>query len=709
MNKRWSLILISLLLALLLAACGSDTAEEATPVKEEVAAPVEEAAESEIVYEAKMLASFKPLPASVPHEGYELSDELVDLGRMLYYEDRLSISQEMSCNSCHPLDAYGVDGVQFSPGHDGNPVGRNSPTVYNAALHLSQFWDGRAADVEEQAKGPILAGGEMGMPNPEYVLRVLDSIPGYLPLFEAAFPDDDDPLNYENVGTAIGAFERKLMTPGAFDDLLNGDDSALTDQEKHGLALFVNTGCTTCHYGTAVGGERYAVMGQVKPYPGLTDEGRVAVTGSSVDKYAFKVPSLLNISETSPYLHDGSITDLNELVSIMAEYQLAKELTTDEVTDIVAFLNVLTGEIPTEYIAVPEFPESGADTPAPYSYEESSEDAPAAEEVTADITPAMLSVFGVLPESVPADGYELSDELVDLGRILYYENRLSISQEMSCNSCHPLDNYGVDSLQFSPGHDGNPVGRNSPTVYNAALHLSQFWDGRAADVEEQAKGPILAGGEMGMPNSEYVLLVLNSIPDYLPLFESAFPNDSDPLNYDNVGTAIGAFERQLMTPSAFDTYLDGDEDALTDREKDGLLLFIQTGCTTCHYGTAVGGERYAVMGDAKPYPGITDEGRIAVTGSGVDEFAFKVPSLRNIADTAPYLHDGSITSLEEMVALMAEYQLDTMLSAMEVDDIVVFLNALTGEVDMDYIAIPEFPESGADTPAPYSYEETSSG
>lgn len=363
--KRNSLYaVLTLLLLLLLAACGQGEAEE-------TAAPAVEAeptlAPDEYTPEA--LLAFKPLPEVVLPENYELTEELVTLGRMLYYEPRISISQEISCNSCHLLDNYGVDGLQFSLGHDGKPVGRNSPTVYNAALHLSQFWDGRAADVEEQAQGPILASGEMGMPDPEYVIFVLNTIPGYMPLFEAAFPGEADPINYDNVGRAIGAFERYLLTPGAFDALLNGDEDALNAQEKRGLALFVSTGCTTCHYGEAIGGKRYAVLGQVEAYPEVTDEGRFAITGDEADMHAFKVPSLLNIAETGPYLHNGTITTLEEMVPLMAKYQLGKELTDAQIADIVAFMNALTGEIPVDYIAVPEFPESGPDTPGPYEYE----------------------------------------------------------------------------------------------------------------------------------------------------------------------------------------------------------------------------------------------------------------------------------------------------------------------------------------------------
>jgi cytochrome c peroxidase len=316
-------------------------------------------------YDPSMLAPYGQLPEVVEPTTYTLTPELVDLGRMLFYENRMSISQTISCNTCHLLDNYGVDGLQFSLGHEGIPVGRNSPTVYNAALHISQFWDGRAADVEEQAKGPILASGEMGMPDPGYVEEVLKTIPGYLPLFQAAFPGQDDPIVYDNVAIAIGAFERGLLTPGRFDALIGGDDAALTADEKRGLATFNSVGCVGCHNGPAVGGQMYSVLGTVKPWPGVTDEGRYAITGLEADKFSFKVPSLRNIEKTGPYLHDGSIDNLEEITRMMAEYQLGRTLTDAEVADIVAFMTSLTGEIPTDYIAPPELPENGPDTPGP--------------------------------------------------------------------------------------------------------------------------------------------------------------------------------------------------------------------------------------------------------------------------------------------------------------------------------------------------------
>ncbi len=311
------------------------------------------------------LAIFGKLPEAFENPANPLTGAKIALGRMLYYEPRLSKAQEISCNSCHGLDNFGVDGLDFSIGHLEHKTGRNSPTVYNAAGHIAQFWDGRAADVEAQAKGPILAGGEMAMPNPEYVIKVLKSIPGYAEKFKAAFPDAEDPITYDNVGAAIGAFERKLTTPGRFDEFLAGKNDALTQQEQRGLQTFIATGCITCHVGPTVGGLTYQKLGLVKPWPALTDKGRGAHTGNAAEDYFFKVPSLRNIAETGPYLHDGSINSLPLLVAMMAEHQLGKTLTNEQIADITAFLNALTGEIDADYIKKPDLPASGPNTPKP--------------------------------------------------------------------------------------------------------------------------------------------------------------------------------------------------------------------------------------------------------------------------------------------------------------------------------------------------------
>lgn len=311
------------------------------------------------------LSLFRPLPAVIPSEDNPLTDEKVALGRMLYYETRLSRNHDISCNSCHMLDKYGVDGQPTSPGHKGLRGDRNSPTVYNAAGHFVQFWDGRAGTVEEQAKGPVTNPVEMAMPSEERVVATLKSMPEYVEAFKKAFPGERDPVTFDNVGRAIGAFERRLVTPARWDKFLQGDHSALTGDEKKGFNHFVSAGCPACHAGVYVGGNLFHRLGAVKPWPDTTDTGRAKVTNQEADRMMFKVPGLRNIEKTGPYYHDGGIGTLEEAVSRMAEYQLGKTLAQEEVQSIVIWLKSLTGEIPGEYIKAPPLPKSTSRTPKP--------------------------------------------------------------------------------------------------------------------------------------------------------------------------------------------------------------------------------------------------------------------------------------------------------------------------------------------------------
>jgi cytochrome c peroxidase len=310
-------------------------------------------------------------------------------------------------------------------------------------------------------------------------------------------------------------------------------------------------------------------------------------------------------------------------------------------------------------------------------------------------------IFKPLPKQYDSKDNPITKEKVELGRQLYFEKRLSKNHDLSCNSCHVLSKYGVDNEPTSPGHKGQRGSRNSPTVYNAGSHIAQFWDGRAPTLEEQAKGPVLNPVEMAMPDEATVVKVLESIPGYLPMFKKAFPKDARPITYDNMAKAIGAFERTLVTPSRFDKYLAGDEKALTDAEKKGLQTYINTGCTMCHVGENLGAATYQKLGLMKPVPGVKDFGRFDVTKSEADKFFFKVPSLRNVAMTGPYLHDGSLKTLEETVAFMAEYQLNRKLAKEDVDSITTFLKALTGDLPpAAVIAEPKPLPAGKDTPKP---------
>ncbi len=298
-------------------------------------------------------------------------------------------------------------------------------------------------------------------------------------------------------------------------------------------------------------------------------------------------------------------------------------------------------------------------------------------------------IFGELPKIADNKNNPVTDEKVALGKSLYFDNILSENQTQSCNTCHNLDTYGVDNFSTSPGDKEGTFGtRNSPTTLNAALHISQFWDGREPDVEAQAGGPVLNPVEMGMPSEKAVIDRLSNNEEYQQMFAKAFPEDADPITYDNMKKAIGAFERKLITPSKFDDYLAGENTALNDLEKQGLELFIDKGCIACHSGNVLGGniyQKFGVYGDYWEYTKSKkiDEGKFEVSKIESDKYVFKSPSLRNISKTYPYFHDGSVKSLEDAVNIMAKLQLNINLTDDESKAIIAFLNSLTGEVPAD--------------------------
>ncbi len=289
------------------------------------------------------LTLITPLPDKMPG-GEKDTAALVQLGQELYSDKRLSVNNTISCNSCHGLDnkLAGADGEPTSKGAFGQRGGRNSPTSLNAGFHMAQFWDGRAATLEDQAKGPILNPVEMAMPNEKEVLQRLSQVDRYQTLFAKAFPQGAEKITYDNVARAIAAFERTLITRDRFDDFLKGDAKALSPQELKGLKTFLETGCTTCHNGPALGATTYQKVGLVNAYENAEDLGRFAVTKDADDKLKFKVPSLRNIALTAPYFHDGRVAALDKAVQKMAWMQLGKELTADETASLTAFLRALS-------------------------------------------------------------------------------------------------------------------------------------------------------------------------------------------------------------------------------------------------------------------------------------------------------------------------------------------------------------------------------
>ncbi len=313
-------------------------------------------------------AQFKPIPTIAPVlPGNPATPAKLLLGKMLYFDPRLSASHAISCNSCHNIGLGGADNQETSIGHHWQRGGRNSPTVFNAVYNTAQFWDGRAKDLEAQAGGPIVNPVEMASPA-AHVVQQLSAIPGYVIAFHAAFPGSPNPVSMENVQQALAVFEATLITPNApFDKFLRGDASALNDREKTGLKLFIEKGCAACHNGINIGGGRYAPFGVVEK-PGAAflppqDKGRFMVTKTAGDEYVFKVPTLRNIALTAPYFHTGKEWDLRQAVAVMGTTQLGAKLTDDQIDRITDFLGSLTGQIPR--VIYPELPPGVTSTPHP--------------------------------------------------------------------------------------------------------------------------------------------------------------------------------------------------------------------------------------------------------------------------------------------------------------------------------------------------------
>jgi cytochrome c peroxidase len=313
-------------------------------------------------------AGLKPVPYGLQAvEDNPVTREKIELGKVLFFDPRLSASGVISCNTCHNLGTGGDDNLPTSVGHGWQQGPRNAPTVLNAVFNEAQFWDGRAEDLKAQAKGPVQAGVEMAN-KPENVVVTLKSMPEYVERFARAFPGEDDPVTFDNMAKAIEAFEVTLVTPNApFDQFLEGNDGALTDAQKVGLALFIDKGCTSCHNGVNVGGHDYFPFGLIER-PGADilppdDKGRYRVTETVSDEYVFRAAPLRNIAITAPYFHSGKIWDLEQAVAVMGTAQLGAKLTDDEVASIAEFLQSLTGEQPR--VDYPIMPLETADTPRP--------------------------------------------------------------------------------------------------------------------------------------------------------------------------------------------------------------------------------------------------------------------------------------------------------------------------------------------------------
>jgi len=302
----------------------------------------------------------QPVVAAKPKDA-----KLVELGKKLFFDPRLSKSGFISCNSCHNLSMGGTDNLKTSIGHNWKQGPINSPTVLNSSMNIAQFWDGRAADLKAQAGGPIANPGEMAFTH-ELAISVLQSIPGYVAEFKTTFGSDK--VDIDKVTNAIAAFEETLVTPDSrFDKWLKGDKKALNQEELAGYNLFKGSGCTACHNGRAVGGNSFQKLGVVEPYKTANPaQGRFGVTGKDADRFFFKVPTLRNVELTYPYFHDGEAATLKDAVNTMGRIQLGKKFTDEENLKVVAFLKTLTGKQPS--FKLPILPPSSESTPRPQPF-----------------------------------------------------------------------------------------------------------------------------------------------------------------------------------------------------------------------------------------------------------------------------------------------------------------------------------------------------
>jgi cytochrome c peroxidase len=330
----------------------SSQAAESTPTQ----------GENELLKEAQ--GHFKPLPKDMGTAEFPVTPARVDLGRMLFFDPRISVDGTVSCARCHLSSLYATDGLAKSHGPKDQLAPRNAPTVFNAALYFKQHWRGDIENVEEQAKGSLLGG----FGNPDYAAAMarVKAIADYNELFKKVFPDDADPVTADNWGKAIGAYERTLVTPSRFDEYLGGKHDALSAEERRGLRTFIDTGCASCHNGAGLGGGKFRKFGVKEDYWKATgskeiDRGRIDVTKDPDDLHVFKVAGLRNVEMTPPYFHDGSVGTLPEAVRIMARVQLEKNLSDEDTASIVTFLKSLTGKLPENFANNPVLPAGGFD------------------------------------------------------------------------------------------------------------------------------------------------------------------------------------------------------------------------------------------------------------------------------------------------------------------------------------------------------------
>lgn len=699
-------------------------------------------------------------PAELPQVADEV--EKIALGRYLFFDRRLSANNSLACATCHRPEHAFSDGQQLSRGYPSTKLFRNTPSLVNAGYRSDYFWDGRIGDLPSVVRDHITEAHFMAMDGRLMVQRLIQ-VPAYAELFQEIYGDEP---SFGKVLDALAAYVASLNSASTpYDRFLDGDRDALSEEATAGLALFRGkAGCARCHQGPllsdgsfhhldvpAVGDllddprrevtfrRFFRVLG-VPAYRHLDgDPGRYAVTLDEDDRGKFRTPSLREVAHTAPYMHNGSLKTLRQVARFYnagggpgqsADLQ-PLGLSERQVDQLVAFLQALGNE-PIE-LDPPELPDydvfplgngndqdaSAKDRPSS-SADGSSERRPAAE--LADHFP-LLAPLGDPPH--PPDN-PISDAKAELGKLLYFDPRMSGDGSTSCHSCHATSTGWTLRTAISMGSPGSSHWRNSQTVLNVAWYSKFNWDGAASSIEQQNAGA-WTGAVAGNLDPALAEERLTQIPQYVERFAEVFGTELP--SWDDALRAVATFQRQIVSRQVpFDDYLSGDTTAISEAAKRGHQLFVgKARCIVCHHGPLAGDDDYHALGVPpnedfldSPLKQITfrfqlaskgvprqryrdsdrDEGLYYVTRRDEDRGKFRTPTLRDLIHTAPYMHNGVFQTLAEVVEFYDAGGGDGPnksplveplgLSEAERHDLVAFLQSLSG--DPIRIAAPQLPE-----------------
>ncbi len=701
----------------------------------------------------------------------EHPDAQVALGKYLFFDRRLSGNNALSCASCHQPDYAFTDGRNLSRGYPSTSLFRNTPSVLNCQGFTDLYWDGRIASAELASliRDHIIEAHFMNLDGRLMVER-LKQVPAYRDLFERAFGAEP---SFGRTLQALAAYTGSLRSrQSPYDRHRDGDEAALAAEAKAGLTLFQGkAGCIRCHYGPVLSDGQFHDFGLDTDPSALLDDdperhvtfrrffrslgvpgsrglredvGRFAVSLDEADRGAFRTPGLRELPRTAPYMHDGRFDTLEQVVRFYnrggGEGQRASlvplGLDENEIGQLVAFLEALSG--PALEVEVPDIPRYGVIPPGPPKRNTSTAEPPREQSPCDDsgndgidvpIDPDDFPPLGPLPPVPYPPDNPTTPEKVALGRLLYFDARMSGDGSISCNTCHPsVSGYAARS-GISMGGTGTSHWRNATTVLHAGYYTRYNWDGAASSIEKQNAGA-WTGAVAGNLDVALAEERLFQIPEYRRRFRDVFGGLYP--TWEHAVKAVAAYQRSLIsTDVPFDRFLNGSDDAISTSARRGLDLFRgKARCIACHHGPLLSDLSYHALGvppnpefltsplrqitfryeqtiKGVPRPvydeAIDDYGLYYLTKDDDDRGKFKTPTLRELVHTPPYMHNGVFSTLEDVVRFYNRGgghspQKDSVLRPLRLDeseitDLIAFLESLSGTLPK--ADVPDLPPYGS--------------